>query len=168
VRPQQTLCVFEELDFGRRFLFREMLLNSFCQGRCLLARLDHGADILHQVSRLAREEGIATGILTAIGALSLAEIAYYDQASLEYRRIPVEGPVELLSCLGNISIRDGQPFVHAHAVLADSHGRVLGGHLITGMVFAAELCLQEFLGEPFVRKYDSVTGLYLWGKNENF
>jgi uncharacterized protein len=144
-----------------------MLKNSFGQGRCLLARLDHGADILHQAGRLAKEEGIKTGILTAIGAFSLAELAYYDQASLEYRKIPVEGPVELLSCLGNISIRDGQPFVHAHAVLADSQGRVLGGHLITGIVFAAEFCLQEFLGEPFKREHDSVTGLYLWGKNEN-
>ena len=144
-----------------------MLKNNFGQGRCLLARLDHGADILHQAGRLAKEEGIKTGILTAIGALSLAELAYYDQASLEYRKIPVEGPVELLSCLGNISIRDGQPFVHAHAVLADSKGRVLGGHLITGIVFAAELCLQEFLGEPFKREYDSVTGLHLWGKNDN-
>ncbi|MDD1760397.1 MAG: DNA-binding protein [Methanothrix sp.] len=147
--------------------FREMLTNNFGQGRCLLARLDHGADILHQAGRLAKEEGIKTGILTAIGALSLAELAYYDQASLEYRKIPVEGPVELLSCLGNISIRDEQPFVHAHAVLADSQGRVLGGHLITGTVFAAELCLQEFLGEPFKREYDSVTGLHLWGKNDN-
>jgi len=144
-----------------------MLTNNFGQGRCLLTRLDHGADILHQAGRLAKEEGIKTGILTAIGALSLAELAYYDQRSMEYRKIPVEGPVELLSCLGNISIRDGQPFVHAHAVLADSQGRVLGGHLITGIVFAAELCMQEFLGEPFKREYDSVTGLHLWEKNDN-
>ena len=144
-----------------------MLTNNFGQGRCLLTRLDHGADILHQAGRLAKEEGIKIGILTAIGAFSLAELAYYDQASLEYRKIPVEGPVELLSCLGNISIRDGQPFVHAHAVLADSQGRVLGGHLITGIVFAAELCMQEFLGEPFKREYDSVTGLHLWEKNDN-
>jgi predicted DNA-binding protein with PD1-like motif len=144
-----------------------MLTNNFGQGRCLLTRLDHGADILHQAGRLAKEEGIKTGILTAIGALSLAELAYYDQRSMEYRKIPVEGPVELLSCLGNISIRDGQPFVHAHAVLADSQGRVLGGHLITGIVFAAELCMQEFLGEPFKREYDSVTGLHLWEKDDN-
>jgi len=144
-----------------------MLKNNFGQGRSLLARLDHGADILDQAGHLAKEEGIKTGILTAIGAFSQAELAYYDQASLEYRKIPVEGPVELLSCLGNISIRDGQPFVHAHAVLADSQGRVLGGHLMTGIVFAAELCLQEFLGEPFKRECDSVTGLHLWGKNDN-
>jgi uncharacterized protein len=133
-----------------------------------MARLDHGADFLHQVGLLARKEGFQTGIFTAIGAFSMAELANYDQASREYHRIPIEGPVELLSCHGNLSLRDGQPFVHAHAVLGDSQGKVLGGHLAKGTVFAAELCLQELLGEPFRREYDPMTGLYLWGGNGDF
>jgi uncharacterized protein len=145
-----------------------MLTHNFVQGRCLMARLDYRADFLHQVGLLASEEGFETGIFTAIGAFIMAELANYDQASREYRRIPVKGPVELLSCHGNISLRDGKPFVHAHAVLGDSQGKVLGGHLAEGTVFAAELCLHELLGEPLRREYDPVTGLYLWGGNGDF
>ena len=140
-----------------------MLAQDLELGRCLIARLDHGIDIVSQMADLAKNEMIGTGIFSAIGALMQADLAYYDQVSHEYHKIPIDKPVELVSCNGNISIRDGQPFVHAHASLADSEGHVWGGHLIGGKVFAAELCIQELLGKPMVRKYDPITGLNLWG-----
>ncbi len=139
-----------------------MLAQDLLLGRCIIARLDHGMDIISQIADLARDEKIETGIFSAIGALMQAELAFYDQVSHEYHKIPIDMPVELVSCSGNISTHDNQPFVHAHASLADSLGHVWGGHLISGKVFAAELCIKELLGKPLVRKYDSITGLNLW------
>lgn len=139
-----------------------ILAHDLKLGRCLVARLGHGADILGQIADLAKNEKIETGTFSAIGALMQAELAYYDQSSQEYRKIAVEGALELVSCSGNVSTRDGQPSVHAHAALADLSGNVKGGHLLSGKIFAAELCLQELLGKPLVRKHDQTTGLYLW------
>lgn len=141
-----------------------MLIRKFEKGRCFLARLDLGAEIVSQITDLAKSEGIEAGVLSVIGALSRAELACYDQASHEYRTIAVEGPVEIASACGNVSLRDGQPFVHAHAVLADREGRARGGHLLKGEVFAAELCLQELMGQSLAREHDPATGLYLWGE----
>lgn len=141
-----------------------MNVRDFEQGRCFLARLDLGAEIVSQISDLAKREGIETGTLSAIGALSRAELACYDQAAHVYQTIRVEGPVEMVSALGNISLRDGRPFVHAHAVLADGEGRTRGGHLMKGEVFAAEICLQELVGQPLIREHDPATGLHLWGE----
>ena len=140
-----------------------MKVRNFEQGRCFLARLDLDTEIISQIADLAKREEIKTGVFSVIGALKRAELAYYDQTAQEYRTIPVERPIELASCSGNISLRDGQPFVHAHAVLADSEGRIIGGHLMKGDVFAAELYLQELLGERLIREHDPATGLYLWG-----
>lgn len=140
-----------------------MKVRNFEQGRCFLARLDLDAEIISQIADLAKREEIATGAFSVIGALKQAELACYDQTAHEYRTITVKGPVELVSAWGNVSLRDGQPFVHAHAVLADSEGRTRGGHLMKGEVFAAELCLQELVGEPLIREHDPATGLYLWG-----
>ncbi|MCK9564747.1 MAG: DNA-binding protein [Methanothrix sp.] len=140
-----------------------MLIRDFRQGRILFARLDHGADIIGQITNLAEENKIKTGALSAIGALSRAELGYYDQVSHEYCKISLEEPVELASCSGNISIREGLPFVHAHAVLSDRTGRTWGGHLVCGTIFAAELYLQELSGLPLKRVPDSITGLKLWG-----
>ncbi len=141
-----------------------MLIRGFERGRCLLARLDHGAEIISQITDLASKEKIETGICSAIGALSGAELAYYDQASREYRRITITDPVELASCLGNISLLNGRPFVHVHAVLSSEDGRVWAGHLISGTIFAAEIHIEELLGMHLHRTPDSITGLNLWGE----
>jgi predicted DNA-binding protein with PD1-like motif len=140
------------------------MIREFKQGRIFLARLDHGADIISQITNLAEENGIETGALSAIGALSRAKLAYYDQLSHEYDTFSLEEPVELASCSGNISMRDGRPFVHAHAVLSDRTGRTFGGHLTSGTIFAAELYLEELSGLPLKRVSDSITGLNLWEK----
>ena len=103
-----------------------MLKWDYAEGRYILARLDHGAEIISQISDLARDAKIEVGVFGVIGALSQAELSYYDQDSLQYGRILIEEPVELVSCSGNISEKDDRPFVHAHAVLADREGKVLG------------------------------------------
>ena len=141
-----------------------MLTRNFRQGRIIFARLDHGEDIVGQFTILAEENGIETGALSAIGALSRADLACYDQSSHKYGKIALKEPVEMASCSGNISLKEGRPFVHAHAVLSDLTGKTWGGHLISGTIFAAELYLQELSGSlPLKRVPDSITGLYLWG-----
>ena len=143
-----------------------MIIEDSIAGRSLLARLDHGAEIIGQIAEVARERKIKAAAISAIGALSQAYLGFYDQAGKEYRVRAVEGPVEIASCTGNISLLEGEPFVHAHAVLADSSGRVLAGHLVRGTIFAAELFLQELAQADLNRAHDSQTGLKLWAAGQ--
>jgi len=89
-------------------------------------------------------------------------LGFYDQQKNEYSEELLDAPQEIASCVGNISLKDGAPFVHAHAVLGGQNGIVKGGHLLAGRVFAAEIHLAELLGERIERKNDAVTGLSLW------
>lgn len=144
-----------------------MIIKESSPGRCLLARLDHGAEIISQITDIARERKIRAAAISAIGALSRADLGFYDQAGREYSVRAVEEPVEIASCAGNISFLDGQPFVHAHAVLADSSGVTFAGHLVRGSIFAAELFLQELPQQDLHRTPDSQTGLKLWTGEQN-
>jgi len=101
-------------------------------------------------------------MVSGIGALKDAAIGYYDQEAHEYRTVEIDRPIEIANLTGNVSIRDGRPFLHAHATLADSQGMVRGGHLNRGTVFAAEVSIQELLGRPPSRSLDPVTDLFLW------
>jgi predicted DNA-binding protein with PD1-like motif len=38
--------------------------------------------------------------------------------------------VELLSLIGDVAVKDGQPAVHAHAVIGRKDGTAHGGHLL--------------------------------------
>lgn len=141
-----ALSIVYELTPGRHFLFS----------------LDHGSEIVASITASAELLGVEAAVVTAIGALKDATIGYYDQEAHEYMTMEIDRPTEISSLAGNVSIRDGRPFLHAHVTLADSEGMTKGGHLTRGTVFAAEVCLRELLGEPPERRCDPTTGLFLW------
>jgi hypothetical protein len=129
----------------------------------VVARLPHGGDLLEEIAAVADAHGMRAAELRAIGALSSARLAYYDQSAHTYGEFALDAPVELIGLLGNVSLRDGATFVHAHATLAGHDGACVGGHVAPGcVIFACELVLQELVGDPLERGFDEVTGLALW------
>ena len=137
--------------------------REFARGRRVVARLPHGGDLLAEIAAVADEHGMATAELRAIGALSEARLAFYDQETKTYGEFDVPGAVELLGLLGNVSRRDGDIAVHAHAMLGRRDGTTLGGHVVAGCaVFACELVVVELAGPPLERGHDERTGLPLW------
>ena len=131
-------------------------------GRNLIARAEYDSDLIKFVTELAKKNEIMTATFTAIGALKNAKLGFYDQEKHEYLETLLSSPQEIASCVGNVSLKEGEPFVHAHAVLADRNGNTKAGHLLEGKVFAAEVHLIELLGTKIIRKNDVVTGLSLW------
>jgi predicted DNA-binding protein with PD1-like motif len=139
-----------------------MSSTEFDLEKNLLVRAEHGLDLVQFITELAEKKGITVAAFTAIGALKRANLGFYDQESHEYREITIDSPHEIASCIGNISVKDGKPFVHAHAVLADEEGNTKAGHLVSGIVFAAEVHLRKLKGVKLERKHDEVTDLSLW------
>jgi predicted DNA-binding protein with PD1-like motif len=139
-----------------------MVYAKFEPGRNFLVRAEHNSDLIQFVTELAEKKEIIVATFTAIGALKRAKLEFYDQEKHEYQEITLDSPHEIASCIGNISVKDGKSFVHAHAVLADKNGNTKAGHLLEGVVFAAEIHLRELRGVKLERKYDKVTGLSLW------
>ena len=138
-------------------------MTEYETGKVILTGLPHNSDLLEAITDLARREEISTGTVMVIGAVQRARIGYYDQTTREYLEQDIEEPMEISSCLGNISLKDGEIFVHAHINLADRAGMVRGGHLCSGtIIFAAECRITEFKGESLKRGYDEATGLSLW------
>jgi predicted DNA-binding protein with PD1-like motif len=137
-------------------------LFEYSASKELIIRLEHGADLVQSITELAKDKSIEAGSFTAIGALKRARLGYYDQKNHEYREIEIDTPHEMASCIGNVSLRDGEPFVHAHVVLADETGNTKAGHLFEGIVFAAEVHLHQLEGPRLERKHDEATGLSLW------
>jgi hypothetical protein len=139
-----------------------MSLFEYNVSKEVIVRLKHDADLVQSITSLARSRGIEAASFAAIGALKHARLGYYDQISHQYRQIEIDSPHEMASCVGNISLKDGEPFVHTHVVLADKTGNARAGHLFEGIVFAAEVHLRQLEGPRLERKYDELTGLSLW------
>lgn len=134
--------------------------------RTHVGRLPYGSDLLDGLTAFAKQEGIQIGKITAIGATMHAVVAYYDQTTRTYNPMEFSGGMEILALNGNISLRDGEPFVHAHILLGDREGKTFGGHLMKGTtLWALELFVEEYEGDYLDRKPDPETGLWLWSSS---
>ena len=132
-------------------------------GRFLFFRVEEGSDLLMAIGECASSAGVRAGLLACIGALARARLGYY-LGSGRYKTIELEGPLEIASCLGNISEGpDGELVVHAHICVCDGEGRAYGGHLLEGCVVkpTAELAILELAGARLVRRLYEATGLKL-------
>lgn len=133
-------------------------------GMAAMARLSRESDLLEELTRMVTMLDVKAGTMQVIGAVSKLVLGYYHQDRQEYETLDLPGHWEIASGLGNISIRDGAPFVHVHIVGSGADGRAVGGHLVAGtIVFAAEAYVRALDGEPPVRIPDESTGLTLWG-----
>lgn len=130
-----------------------------------MGKLRYGDDLLEEVSKICKEKNIRLGRIEAIGAVQKVCIGYYDQRDHTYAFHTIDQPLEITNLTGNISVKDGDPFVHAHVTLANASGQAFGGHLAPGtIVFACEWVIEAFDGPALVREYDAETGLPLWKK----
>ena len=135
----------------------------YTNGRRFLIRLAHQRDLIQSIEELCRKASIQTATFSIIGAASSITIGAYDQRQQVYVTFNKNEPYEIASCTGNVTLKNGNPIVHAHAILSDEQGKTLGGHLFSEtLIFAAEIDIQELTGPPLQRTYDDITGLYLW------
>jgi predicted DNA-binding protein with PD1-like motif len=131
--------------------------------RTIMGQLPFGADLYEALTDIVRRENIVLGRIQAIGATTHAVVAYYDQQTKTYNPLEFTGGMEILNLNGNISMRDGKPFVHVHILLGDAEGKVYGGHLMPGTtLFACEVTIDEFAGTELERAKEERTGLFLW------
>jgi len=128
-----------------------------------MGQLKYGSDLYDELTGIVQRENIHSGRIQGIGATTHAVVAYYDQKARKYNPIEFNGGMEIINLHGNVSMRDGKPFVHAHILLGDPQGKAVGGHLMPGTkLFACELFIEEFEGEEFMRSEEEQTGLFLW------
>jgi predicted DNA-binding protein with PD1-like motif len=128
-----------------------------------IGKLSYGGDLLEEITEICQRENIQLGWIEALGAVQRARLAFYNQETHEYQFFVIDQPLEITKLVGNVSLKDNSPFVHAHITLADKRGNAYGGHLASGtVVFVCEVILEIFDGPMLKRDFDETTGLSLW------
>ncbi|MBD0336813.1 MAG: DNA-binding protein [Cyanobacteria bacterium Co-bin13] len=116
-------------------------------------RLVPGQDLKQTLGELAQVRQIRAGIiLTAVGSLRQAALRFAGQPETTV----LAGPFELVSLVGTLSVEG----LHLHGAIADSQGRMLGGHIMDGCLIytTAEIVVGEVPQTLFRRQVDPYTG----------
>ena len=131
-------------------------------GRILFGRLKEGEDLLKSLEDIVRKEDVKSGVVQVIGSLKRINVGYYNREQSKYFNKTDEGTFELVSCIGNISWRDGSPVVHIHMAVSSFDDRMFLGHVLEGNIVDATAEYVIFVFDRKIeRKYDESTGLHL-------
>lgn len=130
--------------------------------RAIFARFFEDEDLLETITSTAVKNSVNSGFFFLIGTLKKAVLGYY----MKGKYVPIEkgGPLEVASCMGNISAKEKAGLVvHGHIVVTDSKGNAFGGHILPGCLVdvTAELVLTEVESGTLLRKFDAQRNLYL-------
>jgi len=120
-----------------------------------------GEEVIAGLTDLARSAGLRGAHFIGIGAFREVTLAYFAPETQRYEELRLAQQVEALSLVGNLGRLEGDPRVHAHAVVGLRDGTTRGGHLVRAIV---EPTLEVFVSELPIelrRVADPRTGLAL-------
>jgi hypothetical protein len=121
-----------------------------------------GDEIVCVLQQFSKSQGLGGRSVKAFGVLSYANLGWFNWETKKYDPACVlDEQVELLSLIGDIALRDGEPQVRAHLVVGRSDGIAQSGHLLEARVRpTCELILTE---SPIhlQKKLDPESGLAL-------
>lgn len=120
--------------------------NSTANLAQYLIVLDKEQKLVSTLTEIVTKEKILGGYITGIGAIKDVELGYYHLEKQDYiRKTFSKDDYELISLNGNISLKDGAPYVHVHTSIGDDHFQVFGGHLFEAVVaVTAEIYISPF------------------------
>ena len=118
-----------------------------------VVRLKPGQDLKAEILGFARRNDLrASVVLSGVGSLAKARLRYAGAKE----GTALDGPFEIVSITGTLN----HDALHVHLAIADSQGRVVGGHLLDGCVIhtTCELSILENKDLEFSRVEDPETG----------
>lgn len=139
---------------------KTQLLND--QGEKTFAVIfDKGDEFVAGMRGFAQQHNLDSASFTAIGAFSAVTLGYFDRERMDYKHIPINEQVEVLSLVGNIAMSKDTPKIHAHVVLGTSDGSARGGHILEAHVWPTLEVIVVESPAHLRRTTDDETGLAL-------
>ncbi|MGI6607834.1 MAG: PPC domain-containing DNA-binding protein [Erysipelotrichaceae bacterium] len=127
----------------------------------VVVRIDRGEEIVSSLMKVVNEYEIRLGTVQALGATNYVKVGLFNVEEKKYYSNVLTGDMEITSLIGNISQKDGEPYLHLHINVADGKQNVYGGHLNECVISATcELFIDVIDGEVN-RRFAEETGLNL-------
>jgi predicted DNA-binding protein with PD1-like motif len=120
-----------------------------------------GDEAFSGLNEFAEKYRVTSAHFTAIGALRGATLAWFSPERKMYKRIPVEGQLEVASMIGDIALFNGKPVVHTHMVVGLPDGTARAGHVLEAHVWPTLEVMVTVEPNAMRKRLDPETGLSL-------
>jgi uncharacterized protein len=124
-----------------------------------LYALRPGAKIPDEVLKIAAREKILTAEVHAIGGVKSLKLAYFNHDAKKYEEHDFDEFLEVTGMVGNVTSKDGGPFLHLHGTFGRRDLSVVGGHVVSATVFPLLELVVTPTRNKAVRRFDEESGL---------
>ncbi len=132
--------------------------------------VEQNEPIMETLTQFCIDKNIVNAQISGIGAIKNIEMGAYDLENKKYIRHNIAGLNELVSFQGNVLLKDGKPFIHAHLTISDHALNTRGGHLFEARVAAVGEFILRVINTSGRREMNANIGLAvmcLMGEEEN-
>lgn len=131
-------------------------------GDKIYLRLDKGDDITESVFKVAKTEGVKAAQVSGIGATDDFTVGVFDVAKKKYNEYFFKDNHEINSLTGNITEKDGEPYIHLHITATGDGCKIVGGHLIKGVISLTGEIIITVSDGKISRAFDETLGINRW------
>jgi len=133
--PTEYVSPSEAVTRGRAPGMRVQMLSRGEQTKQYAVIFGKGDEAFSGLLDFAEKYHVTSAHFTAIGALNGATLAWFDPQRKMYKKIPIDGQVEVIGMSGDIALYQGKPMVHTHMIVGTRDGATRGGHVLEAIVF---------------------------------
>ena len=99
-------------------------------GSDCVIRIQKGEEILAALRQVCTQENIVLASVNGIGAVNDVTLGVFNSKKFVYESTRYTGDMEIVSCMGNVTQKDGEVYLHLHMAVANAtKGVVYAGHL---------------------------------------
>lgn len=130
-------------------------MKEYSDSSRFLLRFDRGEEVITRLTDWVKQREIKAATFNGLGAVDNPHLGYYDAQKKGYIDKEFGGEYEIASMCGNISWDgpDGEPIIHAHAVISGPNFIAFGGHLYSAIVSGTVEIAVAPMAEKIVRTY---------------
>jgi uncharacterized protein len=130
-------------------------------GNKVVVSIDKGEEIVEQLKTICKKLDIKLGSIVGIGATDKVTIGLLNTKTRKYQSKEFTGDHEIAPLMGNITIMNGEVYLHLHVTICNVEHKAIGGHLSSALVSAAFEGIIDIIEGQVTREFNDEVGLNL-------
>ena len=127
----------------------------------VVVRIDKGEEIVDALKTICKKLDIKLGSIVGIGATDKVTIGLLNTKTKKYQSKEFTGDHEIAPLVGNITLMNGEVYLHLHVTICNVEHKALGGHLTSAVISATFEGIIDIIEGQVTREYNDEVGLNL-------
>ena len=127
----------------------------------VVVRIDKGEEIVDALKTICKKLDIKLGSIVGIGATDKVTLGPLNTKTKKYQSKEFTGDHEIAPLVGNITMMNGEVYLHLHVTICNVEHKAVGGHLTSAVISATFEGIIDIIEGQVTREYNDEVGLNL-------